>query len=288
MTPSRLGFLISLALHGGLAGLVFWLLFKPAPLAPPPALPITLNMFAPPQAPVAAPNKTAAPEPAPPPVAVASEPAIAPEPLPTAPSSQPAPSAPQHKEPKITESKITEPKIEKPKPTHHKPTEPNLVKPKATEPKVSQTKASPNPMPPAVATSPTTMANAPANPPEPSEPVEKAATAPPAMPTSASSAAERQDLLAAYQTALAAAIEREKFYPPLARRLNQEGIVEIGFTVQADGRIVNIHLRTQAPSAALARGAMEAIARVGQFKPIPPKLGMGTMNLTISLVYKLR
>ncbi|MBN2855118.1 MAG: TonB family protein, partial [Halothiobacillaceae bacterium] len=126
--------------------------------------------------------------------------------------------------------------------------------------------------------------------PEPAPPANGAPAAPASAPTPPAkpSAAQQQDLLAAYQAALAAAIEREKFYPPLARRLNQEGIVEIGFTVLADGRIVNIHLLTQAPSAALERGAMAAIAGVGQFKPIPPQLGMGTMNLTISLVYKLR
>lgn len=292
MTPSRLGFLISLALHAGVAGLVFWLLFKPTPLAPPPSVPINLSMFAPapPQAAVAAPSEPAAPEPPSPPVAAPNEPAIVPEPAPMAPVSPPAPSAPQQEQPKITEPELDKPKPDKPNPVTpklapHKPAEPNLIKPKVTVPKATERKvialeAKPSPVPPAVTTSPTPTADAPATPPAPS--------APTPMPATASQAAARQDLLAAYQAALAAAIEREKFYPPLARRLNQEGIVEIGFTVLADGRIVNIHLLTQAPSAALERGAMEAIARVGLFQPIPPKLGMNAMNLTISLVYKLR
>lgn len=91
-----------------------------------------------------------------------------------------------------------------------------------------------------------------------------------------------------YQLALAKAIEREKFYPPLARRLGQEGMIGVGFTVLADGRITNIHLVTPAAAEALNQGAIEAIKRVGQFKPIPPELGLPSMNLNIKLNYRLR
>lgn len=91
-----------------------------------------------------------------------------------------------------------------------------------------------------------------------------------------------------YQSALAEAIEREKFYPSLARRLNQEGIIRVGFTVLADGHITNIHLLEPSAATALNQGAIEAIKRVGQFKPIPPALGMQSMDLSIGLIYKLR
>ena len=36
------------------------------------------------------------------------------------------------------------------------------------------------------------------------------------------------------------------------------------------------------------QGAIEAIERVGQFKPIPPALGIQSMDVNISLIYKLR
>ena len=99
---------------------------------------------------------------------------------------------------------------------------------------------------------------------------------------------ERESLTMQYQSALAEDIEREKFYPSLARRLNQEGIIRVGFTVLADGRITNIHLVEPSAATALNQGAIEAIKRVGQFKPIPPALGMQSMDLNISLIYKLR
>lgn len=98
----------------------------------------------------------------------------------------------------------------------------------------------------------------------------------------------RENLAMQYQSALAEAIEREKFYPSLARRLNQEGIIRVGFTVLADGHITNIHLLEPSAATALNQGAIEAIKRVGQFKPIPPALGMQSMDLTIGLIYKLR
>ncbi|OYY55363.1 MAG: hypothetical protein B7Y53_04085 [Halothiobacillus sp. 28-55-5] len=287
MTPTRTGLFVSLALHGLIAGLLWWLWFKPAPAPKPPtALPISLRMFAPApvQTPAPAPVQTptvpqVSPEPAAPVEPPAPSPEPPPEPTPEPPKAQTPraepPIAPKQAEPKQAEPKQAEPKQAEPKPAHPKPVAPKPVKPKPAEPAPSaHPAAEPAQTPP---TDPAPPANgAPAAP--------ASAPTPPAKP----SAAQQQDLLAAYQAALAAAIEREKFYPPLARRLNQEGSVEIGFTVLADGRIVNIHLLTQAPSAALERGAMAAIAGVGQFKPIPPQLGMGTMNLTISLVYKLR
>lgn len=91
-----------------------------------------------------------------------------------------------------------------------------------------------------------------------------------------------------YQSALAEAIEREKFYPALARRLNQQGIIRVGFTVLADGRITNIHPLDPTAATSLNQGTIEAIKRVGQFQPIPPELGLSSMELNISLIYKLR
>ncbi len=263
MTPSRVGFLVTLALHGALLGLLLWFWQKPSVPTPPEAgVPITLSMFAP--APTPTPPSEATPEPSPEP-SPKPLPEPAPEPLPVVqPVTQPAES----------------PKIAQPKPEKIRPAAPKHTEPK-THPKPTRSAAQPSEAPPASAAS-----TPPA--PEPSIKAPAAPAAPAPAPEPVPIHEAKQDLLSAYQAALAAAIEREKFYPPLARRLNLEGVVEVGFTVQADGRIVNIHLLTPAPSAVLERGAIEAIARVGQFTPIPAKLGINSMNLTISLVYKLR
>ena len=59
MTPARTGLFVSLALHGLIAGLLWWLWFKPAPMPKPPtALPISLSMFAPAPAQAPAPVQT--------------------------------------------------------------------------------------------------------------------------------------------------------------------------------------------------------------------------------------
>ncbi|OYV28157.1 MAG: hypothetical protein B7Z82_03430 [Halothiobacillus sp. 20-54-6] len=268
MTPSRIGLLISVGLHGTVVGLFLFLWLEsetvPAP-RPTESVPLTLAMFAP------------APEPVPQPE---TRPDSVPAPMPEVTSAPPVP---------VTEPASASPK-EFVKPEHQPA--PNPVKPKPIEPKPIR----PKPRAHAEHNAPTEPPIQPASQPFPT--AESQVTAPPTMtPTTAAAptpplpehnAAQQRDQLATYQAALAAAIEREKFYPPLARRLNQEGIVDVGFTVQADGRIVNIHVLGQSPSAALERGAIEAIERVGKFNPIPPELGKTPMNLTISLVYKLR
>lgn len=99
---------------------------------------------------------------------------------------------------------------------------------------------------------------------------------------------ERTDQLAAYQAALIAAIAEKKFYPPLAQRLGQEGMITVALTVEADGRFSDIHLVGSPDSAILGRGAMEAVEALGHFRPLPAALGLQRMPVQVTLVYKLR
>lgn len=278
MSPSRAGFLISVLLHAVVAGslLFFWL--RPAPASKIPlddTVPLNLAMFAPESESVPEPGPATTHESVPEPV-IASAP---PEPLPkTAEPTSPEPKS----EPRL--GLQPEPRSE-PRP---EPAPKSVSKSgQAERPAVHRPKATVKPLPETgtESSAPTRV--------EPTRPSAALAPAPHPAPENpapdADKMAEQQrQLLAAYQSALAAAIEREKFYPPLARRLNQEGIVEVGFTVLADGSITHVHALNQSPSAVLERGALEAIERVGKFKPIPPELAKSSMDLTISLVYKLR
>ncbi|MHB8920480.1 MAG: energy transducer TonB [Halothiobacillus sp.] len=278
MTPSRIGLLISVGLHGTVVGLFLFLWLKsetvPAP-KPAESIPLTLAMFAPASEP--APQPEARPETRPDSVPA---PMSEPTPSPPVPATEPPPVNP------------IRPKTEPASTSHPNPVKPQPIKPKPARPKplahAEHKQTIEPPIQPASQPSPTPESQVTATPRRAPPAMTPAVAAAPTPPLPEHNAAQQRDQLATYQAALAAAIEREKFYPPLARRLNQEGIVDVGFTVQADGRIVNIHVLGQAPSAALARGAIEAIERVGKFKPIPPELGKTPMNLTISLVYKLR
>lgn len=271
MSPSRTGLVISALLHAALVGLGLYFWLKPTPQPDDrkeTVVPVALAAFEP----TAAPKPTAPPpaQEAPASPTPASEPKPQPKPQPEPPAPLPA-TKPEPKLKQHSERKPTPP----PKPIHHPAPQ------KATEPK--RPLAQETPRPPSKDPSP-----APAAPPDriPTK-TDESASAHSQTPTRLTSS-EHDNLMMRYQSALAEAIEREKFYPSLARRLNQEGIIRVGFTVLADGSITNIHLVEPSAATALNRGAIEAIKRVGQFKPIPPALNMQSMELNISLIYKLR
>jgi protein TonB len=282
MSPSRTGFVISALLHAALVGvgLYFWL--KPTPQTDGSnevVVPVSLASFAPdtpkprpqPAEPVQKPIDKPEPEPKedeplnPPPTAKPEAEQIQKPEL--KPELKPKPEPKQKNVPKSVSTP-------KPKPTHQP------APPKPPAPKVHKTPAAPHPTASAPSMQPSTE----------QQPEKQAESAPPQNPAPADSPTpdERDQIRLEYQSALAEAIEREKFYPSLARRLNQEGMIRVGFTVLADGRITNIHLVEPSAATALNQGAIEAIKRVGQFKPIPPALGMQSMDLNISLIYKLR
>ncbi|MBD3815744.1 MAG: TonB family protein [Halothiobacillus sp.] len=284
MSPSRTGFVISALLHAALVGvgLYFWL--KPTPQtdgSKEVVVPVSLASFAP-----------VTPKPTPQPAEPAQKPTIKPEPEPKedeplTPPPVAQPEAEQIQKPELKPEPKPEPKPEqknvpksvskpRPNPTHQP------APPKPPAPKVHKTPAAPHP-----------TASAPSQQPSTDQQSKKQIKITPkqtqALPTPAGPTPdERDQIRLQYQSALAEAIEREKFYPSLARRLNQEGMIRVGFTVLADGRITNIHLVEPSAATALNQGAIEAIKRVGQFKPIPPALGMQSMDLNISLIYKLR
>ncbi len=282
MSPSRTGFVISALLHAALvgAGLYFWL--KPTPQtdgSKEAVVPVSLASFAP-----------VTPKPRPQPAEQAQKPIDKPEPEEDEPLNPPPVAKPEAEQIQKSEPK---PKLKpKPEPEPEQKNAPKSVStpkpklihqpapPKPPAPKVHKTPAAPHPTASAPRMQPSTE----------QQPEKQAESAPPQNPAPADGPTpdERDQIRLQYQSALAEAIEREKFYPSLARRLNQQGLIRVGFTVLADGRITNIHLVEPSAATALNQGAIKAIKRVGQFKPIPPALGMQSMDLNISLIYKLR
>lgn len=307
MTPSRIGLLVSLALHATLLVAVSWWWFAPhhAP-AKGQLVPVSLSMFDAPPAPTQSAAQTA-PLPAKKLAAVDAPPAppksVAPPPEPVKPPPsvpQPAPPTPKVKPaPKPTPKPTSKPakprpepreKPPKPKPlpshTEHKPAPVHHPKPQPEpvskpHPKVSRHKpVQAKPEASVAASSPSTAAQTQQTKPAQAEPPAGASTSKPK--------ADLTQLQLQYQSALSEAINRQKFYPRLAQRLRQEGQVTVAFTVLANGRIQAVRVVGSSGMPLLDQGAVEAIRRVGQFRPIPPALGMSRMSLRIVLNYKLR
>lgn len=90
-----------------------------------------------------------------------------------------------------------------------------------------------------------------------------------------------------YKAALRAALARLRRYPTLSRRLGQEGRVEVGFEVLADGRLRAVRVVRGSGHRRLDRAAVETVERLGRFRPLPPELGRERWELVLPLDYRL-
>lgn len=90
-----------------------------------------------------------------------------------------------------------------------------------------------------------------------------------------------------YLYELEAFLNQNKPYPARARYLGQSGHVEMGFHLQADGRISEPHVVRPCIHDLLNQAALELVASKGRFRPIPPELKVSALHLTVSIQYEL-
>lgn len=84
-----------------------------------------------------------------------------------------------------------------------------------------------------------------------------------------------------YKAELRSRIDQNKFYPLMSRRLGQTGVVVVAFTLLEDGTITDVHLDTPSSHEPLNDSALEAVKKVGRFKPIPKEFEQAKMDMTI-------
>lgn len=82
-------------------------------------------------------------------------------------------------------------------------------------------------------------------------------------------------------------IERKKRYPSIAKKLRQEGIVHVTFTISKDGAISDIRLVKKCPHERLNRAAVRVLKEIGSFPPIPEEVGKQSISLSVSIRYKI-
>jgi len=99
---------------------------------------------------------------------------------------------------------------------------------------------------------------------------------------------DREKVLDEYRKKLFATIERNKQYPPVARRRGIQGAVGIGFTIHRDGSADGVSVTKPSGYGMLDEAAVETIHRAGKLPPPPPELGMETIRLEIVIVFKLQ
>ena len=92
----------------------------------------------------------------------------------------------------------------------------------------------------------------------------------------------------AYLAELQRAIKRQQRYPEAARDRGAAGTATLTFVIQADGRIDRVQVAKSAGDSELDQAAVQAINRLGRFKPIPSVIGRGSWTLRIPIRFDLR
>lgn len=93
------------------------------------------------------------------------------------------------------------------------------------------------------------------------------------------------ELISVYKAELRARIDKNKYYPPISRRLGQTGIVVVAFTLLEDGNIINVRIESPSRYERLNDSALEAVKKVERFKPIPKEIGQSSMDITVPLKF---
>ena len=120
--------------------------------------------------------------------------------------------------------------------------------------------------------------------------------APLAIPTVAlASAAKPQPVTAVldsqekqhYLAALAAKINRSKYYPMGSRRRGEEGKVVVRFIVQKNGDLTDLTVVESSGSRRLDAAALKTLRRVTPFRPIPDALNRDHWPISVPIAFSL-
>jgi protein TonB len=91
-----------------------------------------------------------------------------------------------------------------------------------------------------------------------------------------------------YLAALAAQIDRRKYYPRAARRLGEEGRVVVHFVIQRNGELTDLRVTESSGSPRLDEAALKTLRRVTPFKPIPVGFGSDQWPISVPITFSLR
>ena len=151
--------------------------------------------------------------------------------------------------------------------------------PKVVEKPVEEQPPEPEPIPePVTETAPVAVA----------EPVVEAPPAPPVVKEPPKPSADSIKMVTrTYLRSLKKQLEQIKDYPATAKRLKQEGTVRVRFTILADGKIEQIEVSESSRYSSLDNSALEAVANMGKFQPIPKLLEKERWRIEIPIQYKL-
>lgn len=91
-----------------------------------------------------------------------------------------------------------------------------------------------------------------------------------------------------YLADLQRAIAGHRFYPSAARRRGLEGTTTLHFVIESDGRLTGVRVVDGSGSALLDDAALETLARLGRFRPIPAGVERSRWPVQVPIRFGLR
>ena len=94
--------------------------------------------------------------------------------------------------------------------------------------------------------------------------------------------------LPTWKAQIVALLERNKRYPPAAQSRHQQGVAQVFFSLDQQGRLVDSHLVRSSGAAALDEEALALLRRAQPFPKPPAELGGGQVGLTVPVRFNLK
>jgi len=127
-----------------------------------------------------------------------------------------------------------------------------------------------------------------APPPEepPPQPIEERKPPTPAVPARVKGGAPRVE--PAWQTALVRHLQQYKRYPSDAQSRGEEGVVQLSFTVDRSGHVLNREIVHSSGHLELDKEVMSMIERAQPLPPFPASMTQSKLDLTVPIRFSLR
>lgn len=90
-----------------------------------------------------------------------------------------------------------------------------------------------------------------------------------------------------YLTQLRVEIDKNKKYPRISRRLEEEGLVTVSFRVLNSGSFENIKIISSSGKKRLDKAALKAVIKTASFKPFDKNINKAYMDLSLPMRFKL-
>jgi protein TonB len=111
---------------------------------------------------------------------------------------------------------------------------------------------------------------------------------PPAPATTAAQAARARISVSSWRSEISAIIEHSKRYPQAARERREQGVAQLAFSIDREGRILSSRIVTSSGFSALEEETLALLQQAQPFPAAPPEVPGTEFKFTVPVRYGIR